>query len=243
MKVHIIGTRNSSQPAELLGDYRGWMPPAWMWSCILGSVVAITTSAAVAAFVSTYLAEYRSGVHRLVAVELTALCAVLEGAVIGYFQWRVLRRLFPTMSSVSWVGATLIAAALGCVLSWIPTSYALTVAVAGSIGDITPGPAVMARLLVVTGALVGLVWGSAQYAVLRLHAYQAGSWITASVLAWTGSFVALYLAASVPERTTTSVVHIALGALSGFVLGLSLGLLQGRVLSRLHSRLLSFAHN
>ena len=76
MKVHIIGTRNSSQPAELLGDYRGWMRPAWMWSCILGSVVAITASAIVAAFVSTYLAEYRSGVHRLFAVELMAVCAV-----------------------------------------------------------------------------------------------------------------------------------------------------------------------
>ena len=90
----------------------------------------------------------------------------------------------------------------------------------------------------VTGALIGLVWGSAQYAVLRLHVHRAGSWISASVVSWIVSFVWLYLAAFFPDRTTSPIIYIVLAASSALVLGSSLGVLQGRVLARLHSRLL-----
>ena len=136
----------------------------------------------------------------------------------------------------------MIAAGSGCLLSWLPTSFALTAALAGRIGDATPEPIVIARVSLVTGALVGLVWGVAQHAVLRLHAHRAGSWILASITAWATTFVCLYLAAFFPDRTTSPLIHIALGALAGLVLGLTLGLLQGRVLAELHSRLLASSH-
>lgn len=240
MKVQSLERRSVREPPDLISAhvYRGWVRPAWMWSCILGSVVAITVSAAIAILISTYLAQYRSGAPRLAAVELMALAAGLEGAIIGYFQWRVLRRLFPTMASGPWVSATMIAAGSGCVLNWLPTSFSLTAALASSIGDVTPGPTVIAKFSMVTGALIGLVWGSAQYAVLRLHVHRAGSWISASVVSWIVSFVWLYLAAFFPDRTTSPIIYIVLAASSALVLGSSLGVLQGRVLARLHSRLL-----
>ena len=143
------------------------------------------------------------------------MTAALEGGLIGYFQWRVLRRLFPTMTSGPWVGATMIAAASGCVLSWLPTSFALTAALAARIGDLTPGPGVVIRVCLVTGALVGLVWGVAQYAVLRLHAHRAGSWIVASTMSWTISFICLYFAAFWPDRTVSPLIHVGLAALCG----------------------------
>jgi hypothetical protein len=167
---------------------------------------------------------------------------VLEGGLIGYFQWRVLRRLFPTMTSGPWVGATMVAAASGCVLIWLPTSFALTAALASRIGDHTPGSAVIVRLCLVTGALVGLVWGVAQFAVLRLHAHRAGSWIIASRTSWTISFIWLYLAAFGPDRTMSPLIHVGLGAFSGLILGSVLGLLQGHILGGLHSRLLVPSH-
>lgn len=142
--------------------------------------------------ISIALAQYRSGPYEVADVELVAMTAALEGGLIGYFQWRVLRRLFPTMTSGPWVGATMVAAASGCVLSWLPTSFALTAALASRIGDHTPGPAVIVKVCLVTGALVGLVWGVAQYAILRLHAHRAGSWIIASTTSWTISFIWLY---------------------------------------------------
>ena len=192
--------------------------------------------------ISVTLAQYRSGIYEVAAVELVAMTAALEGGLIGYFQWRVLRRLFPTMTSGPWVGATMIAAASGCVLSWLPTSFALTGALASRIGDLTPGPAVIVRVCLVTGALVGLVWGVAQYAVLRLHAHGAGSWIVVSTMSWTISFICLYFAAFWPDRTMSPLIHVGLAAFAGLILGTVLGLLQGRVLAGLHARLLVSTH-
>jgi hypothetical protein len=244
MRVHNLERPNALEPTRLdyLRTYRGWVRPAWIWSCIVGSVLATTISALVLVVVSSTLAQYRSGAYEVATVELVAITAALEGGLIGYFQWRVLRRLFPTMTSGPWVGTTMIAAASGCVLSWLPTSFALTAALASRIGDHTPGPAAIVRIWLVTGALVGLVWGFAQYAVLRLHAHRAGSWIVASTMSWTISFIWLYLAAFWPDRTMSPLIHVGLGALSGLILGSVLGLLQGHVLAGLHSRLLVLSH-
>jgi hypothetical protein len=215
-----------------------WIYPAWVKSCILGSVFALAISGLVSVMVNIYLAPYRSGSYNVIRMELVASAAVLEGALIGYFQWLVLRRLFPTMTGGSWVGATMIAAGSGCVFSWLPTSYALTAALASRIGDVTLSPTVIARVSVVTGALVGLIWGVAQFAVLRLHVHRAGSWIAASTISWTISFVLLYLAAFLPDRTTSLFIQITVAPLSALALGSFLGMLQGHVLVRLHSRLL-----
>jgi hypothetical protein len=243
MKVHALS--NTAEPTWALHvtSTRDWMRPAWMWSCLSGSMIGMTVSAAIAALALSHLAGYRYGAPRLVSVELTAIAAVLEGAFIGYFQWRMLRRIFPTMSSGAWVGASMIAAGSGCVLSWLPTSFALTSALAPRFGDVSVDPIGIARFSIVTGSLVGLVWGVAQYFVLRRHVHRAGLWILASVIAWTMSFVWIYMAAMLPDRSTSALIQILLGTFSGFVLGTAIGLVQGYVLNGLGSRLLTPANN
>src|SRR5687768_1027217 len=77
---------------------------AWRRACLAGAALAVTISAIAVAVVKMNFAEYRSGIHSVMAAEFVAIAAVLEGALIGYFQWRVLRRVFPTMSSGAWVG-------------------------------------------------------------------------------------------------------------------------------------------
>jgi len=211
---------------------------AWTYSCLIGTVLALTISAVILSIVRLYLAEYRSGIYSALSAELVALAAILEGAFIGYFQWRALRRVFPTMSSGAWVGATIIAAGSGFVLSWLPTSFALSSALANRIGDVTLSAVAMARVFLVTGALVGLVWGAAQFAVLRLHVHDGGAWIVASTITWAVGFPALAFAAFWPDRTVSSTFHVLLAAGAGIVLGSLSGVLQGPVLVRLPSRLL-----
>lgn len=240
MDPYGIEISTSLQPVEITRTYkrRRWVGPAWMWACVTGSVIAMSISVLALKLVSVYLGQYRSGTYAVVSAEVTALVAFLEGGLIGYFQWRVLRRLFPTMSGSAWVGASIIAAGSGLVLSWLPTSFALTTALASRIGDLTPAPAAVLRLCLVTGALVGLVWGVAQYTVLHLHVHRAGSWITASIFSWTISFIFLYIAAFWPDRTTDPLTQITLGGFAGLFLGFVIGVVQGRVLTRANSRLL-----
>src|SRR5688572_21693688 len=141
MKTHILErsvTRRTSEPVYT-STFGASVFSGWVRSCVLGAVFAVTISALVSLLVRTYLAQYRSGAYAVAAVELVAIASVMEGALIGYFQWRVLRRVFPTMSSGMWVGSTMIAAGSGCLLSWLPTSFALASALAGRIGDVTVG--------------------------------------------------------------------------------------------------------
>lgn len=239
MKVHGVERPLTSLDGEYIYyGSTGWIYPAWLRSCILGSTLALAISGVISVLVNTYLAQYRSGVYSLIAAGAVGIAAILEGALIGYMQWRVLRRVFPTMTSTLWVGATMIAAISGYALSWLPTSYALAAALATRIGDMTVSPSVMARISIVTGALVGLVWGVTQFAVLRFHVHQAGSWIVASMISWTLSFACVYLSAFLPDRTTNPFLRIGLAALSGLVLGSFLGIMHGHVLTKLRSRLL-----
>src|SRR5262245_22897494 len=100
MYPYDIEIPNSLQPVEVTRTYkrRGWVGPAWMWACVSGSVIAMSISALALMLVSVYMGQYRSGTYAVISAEVTALVAFLEGGLIGYFQWRVLRRLFPTMS-------------------------------------------------------------------------------------------------------------------------------------------------
>ena len=205
-------------------------------------VVATTISALVLVVVSDALPQYRSGIYEVAAVELAAMIAALEGGLIGYFQWRVLRRLFPTMASGPWVAATMIAAASGCVLSWLPTSFALTAALANRIRRLYVRTCCSCQSLLSDWSLGRTRSGVAQYAVLRLHAHRAGSWIVASTMTWTISFICLYFAAFWPDRTVSRLIHVGLAAFAGLILGSVLGLLQGHVLAGLHSRLLVSTH-
>ena len=96
MRVHSLERSNALQARQLgyVRTYRGWVRPAWMWSCIVGCVAATTISALVLVVVGVALAQYRSGIYEVATVELVAMTAV-EGGLIGYFQWRVLLVFVP----------------------------------------------------------------------------------------------------------------------------------------------------
>ncbi len=212
---------------------------AWLRGCVIGSGLALTLSGVIAVMMSLFLAEYRSEAARTLSVVIIAVVAVLEGGIIGYCQWRVLRRVFPTMSSAMWVGTTMAAAAVGCAIPWLPTSFATTAAAAGRFGDVSIGLFDAARLSIVTGALIGIVWGVAQYAILHRHAHHASIWVLSSTAAWAIAFAVVYFAAFWPDRTVHPFLHVLLAADAGVLLGLVLGLLNGRALLALRSRLLS----
>jgi hypothetical protein len=210
---------------------------AWVRACIAGPAIAFAVSAAMSVVVGRELAEYRANPQQLLSAGVFIAAAILEGGLIGYVQWRVLRRMFPTMSGPMWITATIVAAAAGCVLSGVPTSFALTAALASRIGDVTVGAAAAMRISIVTGALVGLVWGVTQYTVLRLHAHEPTAWILSNTAAWTIGFAAVFFAAFLPDRTMHPAIQIALAAGAGIILGGAVGVLNGWTLRHLHPRL------
>jgi hypothetical protein len=75
MKVHKVDMPNAMQKRQVACS--AWLQPAWMRSCIIGSLVATTIAAVISVLMSATLAPYRSGTYELAAGQLVAMTAAL----------------------------------------------------------------------------------------------------------------------------------------------------------------------
>ncbi|MFI5623629.1 hypothetical protein ACIA03_09200 [Nocardioides sp. NPDC051685] len=115
---------------------------------------------------------------------LPALLAAgaVEGAVLGWAQASVLRRVLPTVRGRRWVMLTAGAAVAAYVLA---TVAVLAATASGWVRIVVP---------VVCGALLLISIGGAQWLELRHHVARAASWVPATALAWLlalGAFLAI----------------------------------------------------
>lgn len=170
-----------------------------------------------------------------VAVVLLALVMILagtflEGVIVGWLQWRVLRRPFPTLLRLSWVRATAVGAAIAWTLGMLPSTFMGLSAETTN----TPPPEVSNALVYGLAAIMGLVLGPIlaipQWTVLRHYVRQAGWWIPANSLAWAGGMMLIFVGTSFipPEGINVSTAVILLitlaaaGAIVGAIHGLAL---------------------
>jgi hypothetical protein len=114
------------------------------------------------------------------------------GLTVGVAQWLVLR------TRLSRTGWWIIASAAGWLLGW-------AVLVSGLV--LPPGTSGLTTVL--SGAVLGLALGLAQWVALRQMMPQAGWWVFASVAGWTVALTGVL---------GQTVVGVVAGALTGFML-------------------------
>jgi hypothetical protein len=160
----------------------------------------------------------------------------VEGAVLGFAQWLVLRGELPALSRADWVRATAAAA----MVAW---------AIGASLGAYGGSSDPNVVLLVVLGVPLAIVLlcslGFAQWLVLRRHIDRAGWWVPANVVAW-GVGVTVAIAAMSPmEEGDPAALLVALGVVAGALMGLVVSALTGGamvwLLRRSHERARSSA--
>ncbi len=204
---------NPTQPLRGARLWRSWL--AWV---TLGEVSGFAVPALVGATVVT----------APVAVQVPALLAagVVEGAVLGLAQSRVLRRALPAVSPSRWTGAT----AAGAGVAWLAglsPGYAWD-----RIAELPPA------LQVVGG--FGLGWvlllsiGVAQWLVLRRVLARSGWWVPATAVAWLAG-LAGFVAVSTPlwRPGQTWPVVAAVGVLAGTVMAAGMAAITGAALVRM----------
>lgn len=148
------------------GDRALW----WAWTrwATLGEFSGFAVPAVVGAVISGWPA----------AATLVAMVAAgaVEGSLLGWSQWWVLRRRVPQVRAGAWVGATAAAAALAWSIGMLPSL---------TDGELPSWPPV---LLVLAAGLLGLVLlasiGTAQWWVLRAHVPRCGRWVLTTAGAW-----------------------------------------------------------
>lgn len=203
----------------------------WTLACVAGEVVGIGIAGLAAGVLLSTIGEPVTAVERWGAFGLLVGAGALEGLALGGFQWRVLRRAFPAIRARQWVGVTVVVAVGGWVLGMLPSTLSAPAASGGEPFD--PPLALVALGAIAGGAAAGLVFGAAQWTVLRHHTPEARRWIGANALGWALGIGWIYVAASLPPEGSAPLAVAAFGIAGGLLSGLSMGGVTGRTLTRL----------
>lgn len=219
-----ITQKSSYGETETLRQRGGW-DLWWRWVLVtaMGEFVGFAVPAAVGA-VAAWAIDRKGGASATLAmlnVMVMVLAGVVEGAVLGFAQWLVLRRYIQKMARREWVLATALGAGVAWTIGMLPSTL-------GELITITP------LVLVGGGILLGVVFvasiGCAQWLVLRRHIQRAGWWVLANAIAWPlGVAVPFIGLAMVPEGGPV-VVWVVVGVVSGVLMGVVVGAITGMAL-------------
>jgi hypothetical protein len=212
-------------------DRRLW--GRWVGANTLAETIGLGVTAGVAVWAAGIGAP-GSPVWLAAAALAVILAGAVEGAAVGYAQWRVLRGPLPGLAARPWVVATVVGALVAWTLGMLPSILMSLQGGAGTEPEISDAAQLL--LAAVMGAVVGPVLGVPQWLVLRRFVPAAGWWVAANACAWAAGMPVIFLAAgSVPADPSTATVVAAVlvacaaaGAVVGAVHGVWLVILLRR---------------
>jgi hypothetical protein len=191
----------------------------WVGANTLGETIGLGFTALVAVAIVPAIGDGRGAVVAGAAAIVGA--GAVEGVVLGFAQWRVLRLASSTITARSWIGATTIGALVAWSLGMLPS---VMIDLGGQAGGEPPvtGPQQLA-LAGAMGLALGPVLAAPQWWVLRRSVHRAGRWITANAVAWAAGMPVIFaFAGNVPPEASPALVVamiIAACATAGAVVG------------------------
>ncbi len=188
----------------------------WLLATIVGTIVAVGIVVLGSAIASNF--------SPMSTVVILHLIGALEGMVLGFTQWLVLRRY------IKHIGWWVLATGIASLIVWlIGVKFIVALALVSFNSTMTATTTLALQQAVFgMGAWVGAVLGIAQWLVLRRHVRKGVGWVFANSLAWgLGLLIAFMGVTGVkPGEFTieTAVVHIATGAATGAIVGAITGI-------------------
>lgn len=193
----------------------------WVWSVTVAECLGFSAPATAGAVSADWPA--------LAAVGLLVPAGAVEGAMLGWAQARLLRRVLVPFAAGRFVVATSVAAAFAYAVAMVPV-------VLGDRLLRVPVP-----LLLLLGALLGAMLltsiGVAQWMVLRASVPRSASWIATTAGAWVVGLLA-FTAVTTPLWQPGQQVPlvVAIGLLGGVVMAAAVASVTGLGMLRLLSR-------
>jgi hypothetical protein len=189
----------------------------------------------IAFLANQFIGEPETLLQKFLVLALMLIAGTIEGAFLGWFQWRILKEQIP-IGKAEWIKVTITVAVLGWFLGMLPSLFFIQSAGSDNTAaspDVFGNPLVFAMLCISSGLIMGAVFGLFQWYVLRRYAYGAGWWILANGLGWAAGLGWIYAGATLPDEQSGILFNILIGALAGVLAGLSVGLVTGLFLKKL----------
>jgi hypothetical protein len=178
-------------------------------------------------------ADLAVGVRSLVFYGVAVIGGLGEGAVLAWFQLRVLSVAFPGIDRQRWMRNTAVAAAL----AWACGMLAPTL-------DDLVGLSATAQVAIWIPASLSILFsiGFAQARVFRGVVERPRRWITANVLGWLLGLPWTFVLPALLPETAPMPAWIAVFVIAGILMGLTVGLVTGLTLGRFASAGAAHAH-
>ena len=197
----------------------------WTLSCGIGEFLGMAVAAGLAALSALLFGEPETLATRIACLLTMVLAGVLEGTSIGFFQWRVLNRVFPRLSLRAWLTPTIIVAAVGWFIGMLPPTLLGNAEGGEAIPE--PSPLIIMIFAALFGAVAGVVFGFAQWLVLRRQTQRGTLWIWVNAIGWALAMSVIYFGASLPTAEWPIAAVVVDGAVTGIAAGLAIGSVTG----------------
>ena len=202
----------------------------WILANSLGELIGLGATFAIGIGLFSGLAGTSGPAAAMVTVGLMTATGVLEGALVGLFQWLVLRIAIPGITRGAWVWATI----LGALVAWFLASLSMSFADFSQPVDpsaVSEPPQSLVLLVAAgMGLGAGLVLSLLQWRVLRKHVDRAWLWLPANALAWAAGMPLIFAAVDLAQKATSTLGSIAVMAAGIALAGAIVGALHGLAL-------------
>ncbi len=208
----------------------------WTLYCATGELIGIAMAGMIAFGANQLIGEPNTFLMKCVVLILMLTAGVIEGTLLGLFQWSVLVQKFRDIPRKEWLRYTILAAVTGWFLGTLPSLFFIPASesVDGKTTSIGLDNMILYALLSIgAGLLLGALFGLFQWFSLKKHVGKAYRWIMANSLGWGAGLGWIYLFASLPDESTGLAFNILMGISGGSLAGLSVGAITGLYLVKL----------
>jgi hypothetical protein len=214
-------------PSRNWWDWKLWLQ--WTLANVVGEVLGLGLVGAAATAMVLTIGEPDTAFVRVMMAGVMIAAGALEGAIVGYAQWLVLRRRLHRLSWREWVTATAVGALAAWTMGMAPsTLMALNQSVESPPPEMSD--AVKYALAAVMGAALGTILGIPQWRALRRYVVGASLWMWANAAAWAVGMPMVFIgvgassvgASALSVALTVVVTIAAAGASVGAIHGVAL---------------------
>ncbi len=197
----------------------------WVLFCTVGELVGFGGIPVLGGAIAFSLTAALPPVHQSLALYAVAVIGGLgEGAVLAWFQLRVLQKYFPRLDARLWILATALAASVAWMLGMLAPTLDDVVGISAGTQIAIWIPASLVILLSI---------GAAQAWVLQRVVERPQRWLVANVLGWLLGLPWTFVLPALLPESTSIIVWVATFVVAGVLMGLTVGLVTGFALVRL----------
>ncbi|KER10295.1 MAG: hypothetical protein HY22_05255 [[Candidatus Thermochlorobacteriaceae] bacterium GBChlB] len=203
----------------------------WVVANALGELVGLGATFSIGFLAFSATGEPRSVGAVLLLAGATVLTGAIEGAVLGWAQWRAMRTSF-SISLKDWLAATLAGALSAWFLGIVPSTLMSIGEQSGGASSVEPPLVVMMFLGGAMGLVLGVVLAIPQWLVLKKHVEHAAWWIPANSLAWLFGMPIIFGGIDLASSVDCVLWMIVGVAATLFLTGATVGAIHGAFLTR-----------